>query len=218
VYDHFMPTQAERREATMRAIEKAAQHLFETRGFADTTVDDIVSRAGVAKGAFYHHYESKEIVFTNVLEMIQAGLAREVAAVSVKAHTPVDMLRLGLGAYVEACHRPRVRQVLLLDGPSVLGWPRWREIDDKYFGKMTQRTVAAALGPSAAPLHVSAVAALISGAFAEAAMLSASGSASTFTPNDLRAAMDVLLTGLEPRANVEPVTRRRKGAPASGGY
>jgi|HubBroStandDraft_1064217.scaffolds.fasta_scaffold13996_4 AcrR family transcriptional regulator len=180
----------------MRAIEKAAQQLFETRGFADTTVDDIVSRAGVAKGAFYHHYPSKEIVFVNVLEMIQASLAREVAAVSAKADTPVDRLRLGLGAYVEACQRPRVRKVLLLDGPSVLGWQRWREIDDKYFGKMTQRTVAAALGPSAGPLHVSAVAALISGAFAEAAMLSVSSAASAFAPKDLRAAMDVLLAGL----------------------
>jgi AcrR family transcriptional regulator len=196
----------------MRAIEKAAQHLFETRGFAATTVDDIVSRAGVAKGAFYHHYESKEIVFVNVFEMIQASLAREVAAVSSKAPTPVDMLRLGLGAYVDACNRPRVRQVLLLDGPSVLGWPRWREIDDKYFGKMTQRTVAAALGPGAGPIQVSAVAALISGAFAEAAMLSAASSTSTYTPKDLRTAMDVLLAGLEPRAQLKPNSRRRRSA------
>ena len=51
----------------MHAIKKAAQHLFETRGFAATTVDDIVSRAGVAKGAFYHHFESKEILLREAL-------------------------------------------------------------------------------------------------------------------------------------------------------
>jgi AcrR family transcriptional regulator len=207
-----MATQAERREATMRAIEKSAQQLFETRGFADTTVDDIVARAGVAKGAFYHHYDSKESVFTKVIELIQASLASEVAAVAIKAATPVDKLRAGMGAYIEACDRPRVRRVLLLDGPSVLGWPRWREIDDKYFGFMTQRAVAAALGPSATELHVKAVAALISGAFAEAAMLTAASSNAMFTSKDLRSAMDVLLTGLDSPEERSPALRRQKRA------
>src|ERR1700735_4607911 len=98
-----MATQAERREATIGAIDQAARRLFETRGFAETTVDDIVSQAGVAKGAFYHHYQSKESVFTKVLEQIQLGLAREIAAVAIKGATPVAKLRLGLRAYIGAC-------------------------------------------------------------------------------------------------------------------
>jgi AcrR family transcriptional regulator len=194
----MMATQAERREATIGAIDRAARRLFETRGFAETTVDDIVSQAGVAKGAFYHHYESKESVFTKVLEQIQLGLAREIAAFAIKGATPVAKLRLGLRAYIGACERSSVRQVLLLDGPSVLGWLRWREIDDKYFGEMTRQTVAAALGPSAPANHVRAVTALISGAFAEAAMVSAAHSTPKFKSKDVAAAMDLLLKGLEP--------------------
>jgi len=142
-----MPTQTERREATSGAIDEAARQLFETRGFSNTTVDDIVSRAGVAKGAFYHHYKSKEAVFTKVFERMLSALAHEVAKAAVKAATPVAMLRAGLRVYIEACDRSNVRQVLLIDGPSVLGWIRWRRIDDQYFGEMTRRTVTAALGP-----------------------------------------------------------------------
>jgi AcrR family transcriptional regulator len=203
-----MASQAERRRETIGALDDAAQYLFETRGFADTTVDDIVSQAGVAKGAFYHHYVSKEAVFTRVLERIQSALAREVATVAVKGESPVATLRLGLRAYIEACERSGVRQVLLGDGPTVLGWLRWREIDDKYFGEMTRGAVAAALGPNATAIHVQAVAALISGAFAEAAMASAAGS--KLKSRDLVAAMDLLLKGLEQPAT-KSFARRRRG-------
>jgi AcrR family transcriptional regulator len=202
-----MATQEERRKETIGAIDRAAQQLFETRGFSNTTVDDIVAQAGVAKGAFYHHYESKEAVFTNVLERIQSSLAQEVAKGAAKSETPVAALRSGLRAYIEACERPNVRQVLLLDGPTVLGWTRWREIDDKYFGDMTRRVVAAALGARATALHVQAVAALIAGAFAEAAMSSAAGS--KFQSKDLVAAMNVLLSGLEQPIAKSSVKRRR---------
>jgi AcrR family transcriptional regulator len=190
-----MATQSERREATVAALDRAAQQLFETRGFADTTVDDIVAMAGVAKGAFYHHYESKEAVFTKVLEGVQSAVAREVAAIASKSGDPVERLRVGLRVYIEACERPGARRILLIDGPTVLGWIRWRKIDDQFFGEMTRRTVAAALGPHATATHIQAVASLIAGAFAEAAMVGAAGS--KLKSRDLTAAMDLLLKGLE---------------------
>jgi AcrR family transcriptional regulator len=203
-----MATQSERREATIAALDRAAQQLFETRGFADTTVDDIVAKAGVAKGAFYHHYESKEAVFTKVLEGVQLAVAREVAAVASKSEDPVQRLRLGLRVYIEACERPNVRRVLLIDGPTVLGWIRWRKIDDQFFGEMTRRTVAGALGPNATATHVHAVASLISGAFAEAAMVGAANS--KLKSRDLGAAMDLLLKGLESPTVKRRTTRRVK--------
>jgi AcrR family transcriptional regulator len=210
-----MATQAERRRGTISLLDNAARLLFETKGFVDTTVDDIVARAGVAKGAFYHHYESKEAIFTTVLERIQSALACEVASVAIKGITPVARLRLGLRAYIEACEQPGVRQVLLRDGPSVLGWARWREIDDKYFGEMTRGAVAAALGPKSQVIYVDAVAALIAGAFAEAAMASATDS--KFKSKDLIAAMDVLLKGLEQPAMKPSVRRRRDDRSRSRG-
>lgn len=207
-----MPTQAERRRETMRLIDEAAQELFETRGFDGTTVDDIVAQAGVAKGAYYHHYRSKEAVFAVVLERIQSAVAREVASVAVKGANPVAILRLGLRAYIGACERSGVRQVLLRDGPAVLGWTAWRKLDEKYFGQMTRSAVAAALGVRASANHVQAVTALISGAFVEAAMTSAT--ASGLKSSDLAVAMDLLLKGLEQRV-AKPFGRRQRGAPGS---
>lgn len=195
-----MATQEQRRRTTLAAINAAARHLFEERGFAATTVDDIASRASVAKGAFYHHYRSKEDVFVTVLENLQDELAREVASRAVKGTTPVARLRLGLRAYMSACQRPGVRRVLLIDGPAVVGWQRWREIDCRYFGAMTYRAVAAALGDAARPAEIAAVTALLSGAFAEAALAGAVEPASRMGTNDLAKAMDLLLAGLEQRA------------------
>ena len=197
-----MATQSERREATIAALDRAAQQLFESRGFADTTVDDIVAKAGVAKGAFYHHYESKEAVFAKVLEGVQLAVAREVAAIASKSADPVERLRVGLRVYIEACERPSVRRILLIDGPTVLGWIRWRKIDDQFFGEMTRRTVAAALGSRATATHIQAVASLLAGAFAEAAMAGAADP--KLKPRDLTAAMDLLLKGLE-----SPAAKRR---------
>jgi AcrR family transcriptional regulator len=202
-----MATQSERREATIAALDRAARQLFETRGFADTTVDDIAANAGVAKGAFYHHYESKEAIFTKVLEGVQLTVAREVAAIASKSADPVNRLRVGLRVYIQACERPNVRRVLLIDGPTVLGWIRWRKIDDQFFGEMTRRTVAAALGSNAAATHIQAVASLIAGAFAEAAMVGAADS--KLKSRDLMAAMDLLLKGLESPAAKRRTTRRR---------
>ena len=71
-----MSSQAERRAATVAAILTSARALFGGRGFEATSIDDIAEGAGVAKGAVYHHFDSKEAIFTQVLEAVQADIAR----------------------------------------------------------------------------------------------------------------------------------------------
>ena len=50
-----------------------AQGLFLTRGYERTTINDVISATGLSKGAFYHHFRSKE----DLLEAIAARFARE---------------------------------------------------------------------------------------------------------------------------------------------
>ena len=46
----------------------AAQELMMANGYASTSVDDIVKKAGVAKGSFYHAFDSKEELALTSLE------------------------------------------------------------------------------------------------------------------------------------------------------
>ena len=81
-------------DVTRQALMDVSLELFSRRGFHTTTVQAIAQRAGVTKGAFYHHFESKE----DVLRQIHAAFAGEmvVGAREVSAQTnlrPAEQLR-----------------------------------------------------------------------------------------------------------------------------
>lgn len=58
----------QRSEETKSKITEAAIKLFSTRGFNAASVDDICKDAGISKGAFYHHFESKQALFLALLD------------------------------------------------------------------------------------------------------------------------------------------------------
>lgn len=63
-----------RSEETRNRILDTANNLFSKNGFDLTSVDEICQAAGVSKGAFYHHYPSKQAVFMDTMESWLAGL------------------------------------------------------------------------------------------------------------------------------------------------
>jgi AcrR family transcriptional regulator len=80
--------------ATRDRIFRAALSVFAERGFSEATVDDIVTRAGIAKGTIYYHFPSKEVLFRDLLEAgVEALRARVIGA---QAEPP------GLGALAAA--------------------------------------------------------------------------------------------------------------------
>ena len=129
-----MTSQAQRRASTIAAIVSAASELFTSRGFAATSIDDIASRAGVAKGAVYHHFESKDQIFQRVFEQMTGALAAEVSATAAAGTSILDRFERGTLKYLTSIAGNKFRQVLLIDGPAVLGWEKWREIDTRSFG------------------------------------------------------------------------------------
>jgi AcrR family transcriptional regulator len=58
----------QRSEETRSKIMESAIRLFSNRGFNAASVDDICAEAGVSKGAFYHHFESKQALFLALLD------------------------------------------------------------------------------------------------------------------------------------------------------
>jgi len=166
-----MATQSERREKTRTAILEAARSIFGERGFGSTTMDDIAAGAGIAKGAVYHHFPTKEAVFEAVFEQVSRDLVIDLDRVSRAERDALAAMAAGTQAYFQACSRGPTGQIILRDGPAVLGWERWREIDARHFGGKFPRALTAAMDAGLiAPQPVEPLARLLLGAVTEAAV------------------------------------------------
>jgi len=121
-------TQAERSDATIAQLITAAQHLFGRDGYAATSIDAVTGEAGVTKGAAYHHFEGKVALFRAVFVREQEQIAAALERVVAEEADPRLALRRGCRTFLEHCLDPAFRQIVLLDGPAVLGWEQVREI------------------------------------------------------------------------------------------
>lgn len=194
-----MVQQADRSAATTKAILDAARALFARHGYAEVSIDQIAERAGYAKGAFYHHFSSKQEVFEQVLDGIQAKLAVLVATRA--QHAPAAPLPRALARnildYLEGAIHPSVRRILLIDGPMVLGWKRWREIDDKYFADVVRAGVIRLMSEDAGAAEIASATRLMLGAITEAALSSGRAEDPATLARDHCASFELLLTGLQ---------------------
>ena len=192
-----MARQAERREATRGAILEAALRHFGEAGFAAVTVDDIAADAKVAKGAVYHHFASKEALFEAVFERASAELAGQIHGRVGAARDVLARLAEGSRLYFEACAQAPFRQILLTDGPAVLGWDRWREIDTRYFLAMLPEALEAAMQAGLiARQPPEPLAHLLTGAVTEAAVACAASDDPAATGRTYVRALEQLLDGL----------------------
>ncbi len=195
-----MVSQAERRAATRGAILQAAEDLFSRQGFAAVTVDEIAAAAGVAKGAVYHHFPAKEAIFEAVFEETSQVLVRRVMAASSHARDVLDGMVVGSRAYFAACAEPATGQVILRDGPAVLGWEKWRRIDAEHFGRMIPAALKAAMDQGLlAPQPVEPLARLLVGAVTEAAVACAASADPARTGREHVAALEAVIEGLRVR-------------------
>jgi len=186
-------TQAERRASTRAALLDAARSLFADKGFAATGREEIVERAGVTRGAMYHHFASKEALFQAVYEQIEGELMTAILEAAEAATEPLEMLRRGASAFLDAAADPSVRRVVLLDAPSVLPGEVRRELTERYGLGATREVLAAAMAMgqiTEAP--VDALAAIVLAAMHAAAELVAEG----HERNAVGAIVDRMIEGL----------------------
>ncbi|WGR94756.1 TetR/AcrR family transcriptional regulator [Bradyrhizobium sp. ISRA443] len=171
-----MATQAERREKTRTSIVKAARRIFGERGFTATTMDDIAAGARVAKGAVYHHFATKEAVFEAVFEQVSVDLVADLDRVARAENDPLAAMAAGTQGYFAACSKGPTGQIILRDGPAVLGWERWREIDARHFGGKFSHALTAAMEAGViAKQPIEPLARLLLGAVTEAAVAVSAG-------------------------------------------
>ncbi len=135
--------QADRSAATRSALVAAGRRLFAEHGFAGVGTEAIVAEAAVSRGALYHHFADKTELFAGVLEAVEADVAQEIAAQALAGDDPAfaAVMMRAVEAWLDACEAPEVQRILLTDGPSVLGWARWREICQPYVLSLIETAV-----------------------------------------------------------------------------
>jgi AcrR family transcriptional regulator len=119
-------------EATRAALLDAAAAAFAERGFARTSVEDIVQSARLTKGALYHHFRDKTALFEAVFRRIEEVLVQRMAEASARHTDPWSRVEAGLDALLQAVLEPENRRIVFEEAPVALGWARWREIDHEY--------------------------------------------------------------------------------------
>ncbi len=118
-----MPAKSQRTdqaESTRRRLLETARQLFAARGYAETSVAQILAGAGLARGGLYHHFaRGKQELFAAVLEALELELLAWMDPARNLPGGSWERLRAACSLYVSACSDPEVRRVLLMDGPSV---------------------------------------------------------------------------------------------------
>jgi AcrR family transcriptional regulator len=101
-----------------------ARRLFTRDGFQATRTEEIVEESGLTRGALYHHFADKEDLFRAVHEEVLGEVSpllwRRGADPMASAWT---LFRANSDVYLEAASTNEAyRQIVLIDGPAVLGW------------------------------------------------------------------------------------------------
>jgi AcrR family transcriptional regulator len=198
-----------RGEATRQRLVAAARALFGERGYEDTSIEEVLAASGVARGALYHHFHSKAELFDAVAEAVFADLARSTNAAARGGATPLERLRAGARAWLEmACERA-VQRIVLLDSPTVLGWTRWRALDELHsLGDLRASVRRLARERRLAAEQEEILARMLLAALNEAALFITAAADEAAALQIARAAVDVLIDRLA-GAEAEPRGRYR---------
>jgi AcrR family transcriptional regulator len=190
------PSRSARAEATREGLLAAARRLFGERGFAATSLDDVVAAAGVTKGALYHHFADKEALFREVA----ASVKREVNARLSDLFLGLDSfatLEGGCSVILDAYLDPAVRQIVWTDARAVLSPDTYGEIQSRYEQVFLRAALRRAMREGViASLPLIALTALLTGAIGEGCSYVASASDPAQARADVERTVHRLLTGL----------------------
>jgi AcrR family transcriptional regulator len=187
-------------EDTRAALLSAARALFTEKGYAATGTEEIVQRARVTRGALYHHFRNKEDLFRAVLEQIEAELITGLVSDAPQRMSGTDYwagFQQGCQDFLDACHDPSVRRIMLVDGPAVLGWAQCREIGLPYgFGALRHSLEEALNQGLLDPQPIEPLAHLLIATISEAALFIAAAADPGAARAEMGAALDRLLGSL----------------------
>ena len=189
----------QRSKTTREKLIAAARLVFAEKGYLATEVSDIVSRVPITKGALYHHFGGKEKLFEEAcsqiaLELHEASsdVVRPYSGDAWKQLTVSIEARLGL-----IVSNAEAQKILLIDGPSVLGWKRWRAIQARISLTPLQQTLDILIEQGTiAPQSTRTIAQLLLAALNDAALSVAESAEPRNESMDQLRALSIFISGL----------------------
>lgn len=185
----------ERTRQTRSALIVAARSLFLEKGFADTSTPEIVRAAKVTRGALYHHFDDKIDLFRSVIQAEAEAVAGEIKANTSTEMAPLEAMIEGAEAYFDAMSAAGRAQLMLIDGPAILGHADMGAIDRQTGGEELRQGLAFLWGKKESDALISATADLLSAMFDRAALAIATGA----DPTPYRSALTTLLKRMADR-------------------
>jgi AcrR family transcriptional regulator len=147
------PQRLDYAEQTRQALLQAAEELFIEDGYRRTSLDAVGAAAGFTKGAVYRHFKDKQTLFVAVFERVETDTMTTLLS---EAGQTGDAWQSGMNAmasYLEACTANRYRRIVLEEGPTVLGWTRWRELDRRFTAQFLDRLLEDLMDKGALPRY-----------------------------------------------------------------
>jgi AcrR family transcriptional regulator len=197
-------TQADRSAATREALITAARRLFAAQGFAEVATDAIATEAGVTRGALYHQFADKVALFDAVVDAVEADIVARLAeqAGAAGVSDPVEGMRQAVRSWLEICVEPEIHRIALIDGPSVLGWARWREVCQRHVFGLVEVVLTQAMDEGRIrPQPVRPLAHVFMGASDEAALYVAEAADRARARAEMIEVLDQLIDGVTARAD-----------------
>ncbi|QXI37518.1 TetR/AcrR family transcriptional regulator [Pseudomonas xantholysinigenes] len=182
-------------EETRATLLSTARQVFSEHGYVGTSMDDLTARAGLTRGALYHHFGDKQGLLAAVVEQIDGEVDVRLNSITDTASDAWDGFRRRCRAYLEMALEPDIQRIVLRDARAVLGGAS-QASHQHCLGTMqrlVQRLVEEGVMVQAEPR---ALAALIYGSLAEAAVWIAQGEVGDARLAQSLEALDLLLRGL----------------------
>lgn len=183
--------------ATRERLLAAARRLFGERGYEATSIESVLEASGVARGALYHHFQSKAELFDAVLADVLIEIAERSAAAAAGRKDTLEGLRAGSHAWLEMALDPAIQRIALLDPTTAVGWARWRAQDQAHSLGGLRATLLRLTGEGRVPPgQAELLAHVLLAALNEAALFVAFAEDQRAAADTARATVDTLLDRL----------------------
>ncbi|HIH2744786.1 TPA: TetR/AcrR family transcriptional regulator [Burkholderia lata] len=182
-------------EETRATLLVTARQFFGQHGYAATSMDDLTAKAGLTRGALYHHFGDKRGLLAAVVEQIDAEMDARLQAISDSSEDAWEGFRKRCHAYLEMALEPEIQRIVLRDARAVLGGASPES--QRHCVESMQRLIDQLIQQSVvAQADAQAMASLIYGSLAEAAFWIADGEDGNLRLTRGIVALDLLLRGL----------------------